>query len=507
MRQTRCLVIILFALLCGWSEPSFSQLRHGSRIIDSLVRLCRNKETDTTHIKRVIAAADELWRVGRFDTASICIDDAERLLTTLLAGMGSRSPADTAALLRSCRRSLGNVHNIRGTIWANMGRLADAIGEHEKAGEYFRLARDSNGLAKAYNNRGEAYRKMGNYPRAIEDYLACLGICERSGNKTGAGYAYNNIGAVYYFQENYQDALHYFQLALNVRKALGDRSGIGYTYNNIGNVQLELGDYDKALENYTFSLQVKQEVNDRPGIAGSYNNIGNVYLKQKRYELAQVNLLASIRIKKEIGDVAGLAASYNNLGDLFLEQGKTGDATIYFSEALKAAFAAGSKEWIKDAYKGLSDLAALRGDHKAAYQHYKSYIIYRDSLVSEENTRKTVQAQLQYDFSRKQSADSIRNAEQLKQEALRHDQEIRQQKLYTYGGAAGFILMLAVAVISLRAYRQKQKANLLISEQKQLVEEKQKEVLDSIHYAKRIQRSLLPSERYMNRILEARKKR
>jgi hypothetical protein len=46
---------------------------------------------------------------------------------------------------------------------------------------------------------------------------------------------------------------------------------------------------------------------------------------------------------------------------------------------------------------------------------------------------------------------------------------------------------------ALRGYRQKQKA---------VIEEKNKDVLDSIHYAKRIQRSLLPSERYFDRSLK-----
>ena len=43
--------------------------------------------------------------------------------------------------------------------------------------------------------------------------------------------------------------------------------------------------------------------------------------------------------------------------------------------------------------------------------------------------------------------------------------------------------------------RQKQ----IILRQKELVEEKQKEILDSIHYARRIQKSLLPTEKYIHK--------
>jgi hypothetical protein len=39
----------------------------------------------------------------------------------------------------------------------------------------------------------------------------------------------------------------------------------------------------------------------------------------------------------------------------------------------------------------------------------------------------------------------------------------------------------------------------IVEEQKRLVDEKQKEVLDSIRYAKRIQQSLMPTETYISR--------
>jgi ribosomal protein L4 len=41
-----------------------------------------------------------------------------------------------------------------------------------------------------------------------------------------------------------------------------------------------------------------------------------------------------------------------------------------------------------------------------------------------------------------------------------------------------------------------------LQHQKELVEEKNKDILDSIRYAKRIQQSLLPSEAYIKRVLK-----
>ena len=48
--------------------------------------------------------------------------------------------------------------------------------------------------------------------------------------------------------------------------------------------------------------------------------------------------------------------------------------------------------------------AKIGNNYKQAYEHYKSYVLYRDSLINEENTKKTVQAEMQYDFDKKETA-------------------------------------------------------------------------------------------------------
>jgi predicted double-glycine peptidase len=95
----------------------------------------------------------------------------------------------------------------------------------------------------------------------------------------------------------------------------------------------------------------------------------------------------------------------------------------------------------------------------------------------------------------------LKNAEVKIKEELKHEQAINQQTSYSSGAALGFILMLVIAGISYRAFKQKQKTSLIIEQQKNMVEEKQKEIVDSIHYAKRIQQSLMPTEKYIDKNL------
>jgi hypothetical protein len=51
-------------------------------------------------------------------------------------------------------------------------------------------------------------------------------------------------------------------------------------------------------------------------------------------------------------------------------------------------------------------------------------------------------------------------------------------------------------------FRVTRKQKAIIESQKEIVEEKQKEIMDSIRYAKRIQRSLLPLESTIEKTLK-----
>jgi serine phosphatase RsbU (regulator of sigma subunit) len=67
------------------------------------------------------------------------------------------------------------------------------------------------------------------------------------------------------------------------------------------------------------------------------------------------------------------------------------------------------------------------------------------------------------------------------------------------------LLILGIAVVSMIggiiAFRKIKFANTVISQQKELVEEKQKEILDSINYARRIQYALLTSDQLLRKYL------
>ena len=87
-----------------------------------------------------------------------------------------------------------------------------------------------------------------------------------------------------------------------------------------------------------------------------------------------------------------------------------------------------------------------------------------------------------------------------------HQQEkaevkLKQQKIIILISLIGFVAIIGFSISLIRANRNKERANKEISHQKALLDEKNKEVTDSIRYAQRIQQSLLPPQDMLDILL------
>ncbi len=68
-------------------------------------------------------------------------------------------------------------------------------------------------------------------------------------------------------------------------------------------------------------------------------------------------------------------------------------------------------------------------------------------------------------------------------------------------------LIIIIAFIAIKLLRTNRKNNKILKAQKEIIEEKNKDITDSIYYARRIQRSLLPPEKYIQKNIDRLKKK
>lgn len=498
---------IFFCLLnvyCGFSQ---------TEVIDSLKNILQNAKTDSAKVKIL----NDLFLEYEFTDEPVAREYLNKALELSLN-------ADYKKGLR--------------TTYIHLGFLAEDRGHYQEALGHYRAAltvsqelSDKKAIASAYNSIGAVYYHQGNYPEALKNYFASLKIREEIGDQRGIASAYNNIGIIYVEQGNYTEALKNYRASLKIKETLGDKKGIASAYTNIGLVFYNQGDYTEALKNYVAGLEIYENSGDRSGLAAVYNNIGGLYSQQAetilnpvlragKLELSLKNHFASLKIKESAGDKAGIASSYGNIGNVYMKQKKYKDAEMYFVRSEKLAKEIGHKEYLKETYSSLTNLDSAIGNFKAAYHHHKQYILYRDSLENEETRKRSLQSQMTYEFEKKEAVAKAEHKIELENQQKLASEKSRKQKIIIAFVLGGLLLVLVFAVFIFRSLHITRKQKTVIEDQKKLVEdqkneveeqksiieEKQKEIIDSIMYARRIQRSLLPTQRYIEQTLNRLKK-
>jgi tetratricopeptide (TPR) repeat protein len=359
------------------------------------------------------------------------------------------------------------------------------------------------GIAYAHNTMGVVYFNKGFYPTALQHYYTALRIQEELGDKRGIASIHNGIGNIYGIQHQFELALKNHLIALEIRKEIGNKRGMANSYGNIGNIYYNSGNFAEALRNYWLSLALMKETGNQQGIANAYGNIGLVYLAQDRFDEALKSQFSSLKIHKDIGDVQGEGVTYINIALIYGKKNEFKEAETYAQKAVKICSEIGDLESMKDAYHTLSEICENTGRFGESLRYYRCYVSTRDSLLNEENTRESMRLEMNYEFEKKEAATKL---EQEKKEAIAAAEK-RKQKIITLVVSGFGLLVLIFAVFAYRSFLQKRNANLAIMRQKELIEEKQREILDSIHYARRIQTALLPSDKYLQRMLSREKER
>ncbi|MFN3916797.1 MAG: tetratricopeptide repeat protein [Flavobacteriales bacterium] len=372
--------------------------------------------------------------------------------------------------------------------------------ERKYAEEALKLAKKMNwkqGMANSYNSLGGAMEDLGFYAEALDNHFKALKIKEELKDTIGIATSYNNIGIVYLNLKKYDEAISYYKKSLKFYKYSNAKKSMANPMNNMGIAYFNLEDYAMSLTYYMQALEIRIDMGDKYAIASSYNNIGNLYYILEDYYEAMKYHLKSLKISEEIGDKYGITTSCNNIGNLYAITGNVKEGRKWIESALDLAYEIGSKSIIVNSYSTLYQLDSTAGDYRNSLLNFHKFIIYRDSLINEENTKQATQLQMQYEFDKKET---LLMAEYEKQNTLNLAEKKRQQ-LYTALIAAIALAVTVIALIAYRALKITKKQKDVIEDQKHLIEEKHREITDSINYAERIQRSFLATKELLDRNL------
>jgi tetratricopeptide (TPR) repeat protein len=346
-----------------------------------------------------------------------------------------------------------------------------------------------------FGNIAILYEDQANYAKALDYYFKSLKINEEIGYEKGKASNFVNIGGVFCEQGDHVKALDYYFKALKIYEEIYDYQYQSIALGGIGTVYNELEQYSLALDYYFKSLKIDEYLGNKNGQATKLGNIGIVYLGKGDSITALEYFYRALKLNEEINNRGGQAINVGNLGKVYSSLKQYSIAEEYLKNAERINRELGALYYLKYDCYSLSELYEKTNRSKEALYYYKEYLKYRDSLNNEENQKALVQKEMQYEYDKKEAT---LKAEQEKKDAITKADKQRQQLfMLLIGAVAAAIAIIALLVYRSLTFTKKQKQ--IIEQQKHLVEEKQKEILDSIHYAKRIQMALLTGEYYIDK--------
>jgi tetratricopeptide (TPR) repeat protein len=456
--------------------------------VDSLQALINKDKNDTLKIQHMDYLGYEYIKLQKFDLAYKKLQESASLAQQLLK---EHSQKDLTQ--KTLTRGLASAHHFIGMQFYYQAQYDSAIFNFEMALKLNTEIGNKKGMNKANLNLGAIYYYYGNYDKALVYFIGSLKLSDALGDKETEAGANGNIGAIYMAQLNNKKALYYFNEGLKLYKELDNKYGLSNSYMNIGSVYTQSGDLKNALENLTIALKLKEEVGIPEGIADIYANIGNVHWKLKDYDLALKNYLKSYDKYASVNNVQGLTFCNTYIGLIYVEKKEYSKALPYLNKALESAKQLGLTSTMQDAYNGLSLTYAATNNYKLAYESRTEYGKLRDTLFNQSRVKQMAEMDARYLGEKKEQQLKVLKAEQEKEREVA-EQKSKIQLIIIGAVALGLLLVAVFAVFVARSLR-------TTKHQKDIIEEKQREILDSIHYAKKIQTALMSNEKHIHSTL------
>jgi serine phosphatase RsbU (regulator of sigma subunit)/predicted negative regulator of RcsB-dependent stress response len=356
--------------------------------------------------------------------------------------------------------------------------------------EFAKILNDKRKIAGAYNDIGNQFLDLGNYSEALNNYIESSKFYGLMKDSAGIADEFSNISLIYSNKEDYPTAKHFLIKALRVYKNNNNSSGYCSTLMALADVCRDMNQIDSAF--YCYNYVIKHS-HDSLDLVVVYNNMGLYFSDINNVDSALYLYELSNKYNLGFRDKHNYAICLSNIADCYFKKGDMSKALKGYIEALKLSSELQSPELVQTNCDNLAIYYKRKKIFDSAYYFLERAKIITDSLDKHDNDLKLSDVKSGFDRDEKEA--------QLKITVLENEKKEREKKDIKIIFIISSILLLTIIGFAISRYKSKQKSynklktlNDEVVLQKNLVEEKQKEIVDSITYAQRIQKPLLARE-------------
>lgn len=294
----------------------------------------------------------------------------------------------------------------------------------------------------------------GEYEKGFSIAFKALKFTEQILDKS-TGWHYFALGIFYFDTRDFENSAFYYRKSLDAFSKFDYLYGKARASNGLASVAIQQGQTEKATSLLEYAAGIYKDFGHYSGLSRALNDMALIEKATKNYEKAIALFSESIELRKEINHVQGLITSLTELGEIYLMEGTHEKALEYLLSALHHSTEINSRQksmrlnkLIYEAYKKMNDIPL-------ALKYFEDYYEIKSQLMGDEATNNIKRLQTKFE---KEKSEQEAEIERLKNVELK------------------------------KAY--------------EMIEQRNKDIHDSIIYASRIQRSLLPTEKSIERELK-----
>ena len=356
------------------------------------------------------------------------------------------------ASLKNNDKFIARSWSLRGTLCRVKRNEKNALIYYQKAAEIYKSYSDLRGIATQNNNIALLYQSNGMNDEALNIFIENKNIALKLNNKGLLEVSLLNIGQTYFYKNQYDSALIYLDQGIELCNELKTEMYVKHKFWGFlfkGHIFKNQENKVQAIKTYEKCIVIAQSLNDLNGLSSAYGSLGSLFFEDGDYQLSLKNYLKAQKFQKELS-------------------GHSNQMTLYM---------------IYKNYKNLNQpLLALENIDK--------YLSVKDSIEGMKSNNELLKLKLDKEFTLLKEIDSIKYANEI----ILNQAEIESGKQRRNG----LIIIVIIVLLSLVfLYSQFNKTR----KQKSVIESKQKEIKDSISYAKKIQDAIMTSSIYIEDVI------
>ncbi len=350
------------------------------------------------------------------------------------------------------------------------------------------------GRADSLLNIGFSKMHSANHEGAYISLFEALELFIELNDHVGIANTQYNIGIVHVRSGNFDSAIEVLHKCLSYREKINDKNGIAAAYFQLTYIHQHFNDLDSAYEAGIKSLEIRKEMDDPLGLAATLMVLGEVYMKRKELDKAKEVLSESLRLRRTSPEKMGYFATLLRWAELHSELKDYEKAMAFSTEGLTIAKGEGVNFGVIKFLQMLGKVNFTLNNIPAAKEHYLSALEYAQKY--------SFRSML---FEIHQSLAEIYEKEQNFEKAYYHFRLYNNTKeevisLQSNGRLKSVQFVAKIEFAQKEAEAEKVR-NAELNKAYHIIEEKNKEITDSINYAKRIQSGIIPSENELKKNL------